>query len=134
VWSTAFSLGHVFGPRQETVDRRVPAPARMPDAFRYTRESGGAAGRRLEDLAGGRDLPANPEGARRRSNLHRDSAGIVPQHTLREGERGPRCRPIRIIDEAVDPNVRPGSNIKRGLIQKLEICASLLVGVHEIVL
>ena len=39
-----------------------------------------------------------------------------------------------LIDEAVDPNVRPRSNIEYGLIEETQICASLDVGIHQIVL
>src|SRR5829696_3586516 len=93
-------------------------------------------GRDLAGGRGGRDLPANPESARWRSDLHcaRAAARVVPQHTLRERDRGPGGRPIGIIDEAVDPNGRPRFNIECGLIEELEICASLHVGVHQIVL
>ena len=37
-----------------------------------------------------------------------------------------------LIDEAVDPNVRPRSNIEYGLIKETQICASLDVGIHQI--
>lgn len=37
-----------------------------------------------------------------------------------------------LIDEAVDPNVRPRSNIEYGLIEETQICASLDVGIHQI--
>jgi hypothetical protein len=56
-----------------------------------------------------RALTPDAKGARWRSNLHCDARGaarVVPHHALHERDRGSRRRPIGIIDEAVDPNVR----------------------------
>ena len=83
------------------------------------------------------DLTPDAKGARWRSNLHCDARGaarVVPHYALYERDRGSRGRPIGIIDEAVDPNVRPRSNIEYGLIEETQICASLDVGIHQIVL
>src|SRR3954454_6475155 len=82
-------------------------------------------------------LTANAESARRRSNLYcavRSATRVVPHHAFHERDRGPGCRPVGIIDKAVDSNVRARSNIECGPIDELEICASLFVGVHQIVL
>src|SRR5215211_7758645 len=82
-------------------------------------------------------LTANAESARWRSNLYcavRSATRVVPHHAFHERDRGPGCRPVGIIDKAVDSNVRARSNIECGPIDELEICASLFVGVHQIVL
>src|SRR5215204_6184949 len=82
-------------------------------------------------------LTANAEGARWRSNRYcaaRSATRVVPHHAFHERDRGPGCRPVGIIDKAVDSNVRARSNIECGPIDELEICASLFVGVHQIVL
>src|SRR5829696_8085263 len=82
-------------------------------------------------------LTANAESARWRSNLYcaaRSATRVVPHHAFHERDRGPGCRPVGIIDKAVDSNVRARSNIECGTIDELEICASLFVGVHQIVL
>src|SRR5215211_6386311 len=82
-------------------------------------------------------LTANAESARRRSNLYcavRSATRVVPHHAFHERDRSPGCRPVGIIDKAVDSNVRARSNIECGPIDELEICASLFVGVHQIVL
>ena len=60
---------------------------------------------------------------------------VVPHHALHERDRGSRLRPIGIIDEAVDfLTIRARSNIEYGLIEELQICPSLVVGIHQIVL
>jgi hypothetical protein len=82
-------------------------------------------------------LTANAESARWSSNLYcavRSATRVVPHHAFHERDRGPGCRPVGIIDKAVDSNVRARSNIECGPIDELEICASLFVGVHQIVL
>src|SRR5829696_4896861 len=79
-------------------------------------------------------LTANAESARWRSNLYcavRSATRVVPHHAFHERDRGPGCRPVGIIDKAVDSNVRARPNIECGTIDELEICASLFVGVHR---
>src|SRR5215218_9235091 len=52
-------------------------------------------------------LTANAESARWRSNLYcavRSATRVVPHHPFHERDRGPGCRPVGIIDKAVDSN------------------------------